>query len=86
MNPSREIRDAQQGRVMYPGFKARPEVSGCVGYTVWLTERHVVYLGRRGERHVERFPDGAPAAIPRQAPQRSPNAAGRAQKQNGPAV
>ena len=48
---------AQQGRVMYPEFKRLSQRAGCVGYTVWIVGRHVRYLGRRGESHVERFPD-----------------------------
>lgn len=48
---------AQQGRVMYPEFKTLSQRAGCVGYTVWIAGRHVVYLGRRGETHLERFPD-----------------------------
>lgn len=51
------IRDAQQGRVLYPEFKALSQRAGCIGYTVWIAGRHVSYLGRRGETHVERFPD-----------------------------
>jgi len=51
------IRGAQQGRVMYPEFKQLTQRAGCAGYTVWLAGRHVSYLGRRGETHVERFPD-----------------------------
>ncbi len=51
------ILGAQQGRVMYPEFKALSQRAGCVAYTVWLAGRHVVYLGRRGETHMERFPD-----------------------------
>ncbi len=50
------ILGAQQGRVMYPEFKHLSQRAGCVGYTVWIAGRHVVYLGRRGESHVERFP------------------------------
>jgi uncharacterized protein YbcV (DUF1398 family) len=50
------ILGAQQGRVMYPEFKKLSQQAGCVGYTVWIAGRHVVYLGRRGESHVERFP------------------------------
>lgn len=50
------ILGAQQGRVMYPEFKQRTQQAGCVGYTVWIAGRHVTYLGRRGETHVERFP------------------------------
>lgn len=51
------IRGAQQGQVMYPEFKRRTQQAGCVGYTVWLAGRHVTYVGRRGETHLERFPD-----------------------------
>lgn len=51
------ILGAQQGRVMYPEFKKLSQRAGCVAYTVWIAGRHVTYLGRRGEMHVERFPD-----------------------------
>lgn len=51
------IRGAQQGQVMYPQFKQLSQRAGCAAYTVWLAGRHVTYLGRRGETHVERFPD-----------------------------
>lgn len=51
------IRGAQQGVVMYPEFKQLSQHAGCIGYTVWIAGRHVTYFGRRGETHVERFPD-----------------------------
>ena len=51
------IRGAQQGVVMYPQFKQLSRQAGCVGYTVWIAGRHVSYFGRKGETHVERFPD-----------------------------
>ena len=51
------ILGAQQGRVMYPEFKLLSQRAGCVAYTVWIAGRHVTYAGRRGETHVERFPD-----------------------------
>jgi len=51
------ILGAQQGIVMYPEFKTLSQRAGCVAYTVWIAGRHVVYMGRRGETHVERFPD-----------------------------
>jgi uncharacterized protein YbcV (DUF1398 family) len=54
---SSAIRGAQQGTVMYPEFKRLSQSGGCVGYTVWITGRHVTYYGRNGETHVERFPD-----------------------------
>ena len=50
------ILGAQQGRVMYPEFKHLSQRAGCIGYTVWIAGRHVTYLGRRGETHVENFP------------------------------
>jgi uncharacterized protein YbcV (DUF1398 family) len=51
------IRSAQQGKVMYPEFKRLSERAGCIGYIVWIAGRHVIYFGRNGESHVERFPD-----------------------------
>ena len=51
------ILGAQQGRVMYPEFKRLSQRAGCVGYTVWIAGRHVVYFGRRGATHIERFPN-----------------------------
>lgn len=53
----RAIRGAQRDEVRYPAFVALTRAAGCVGYHVWLAGRHVVYLGRLGETHVERFPD-----------------------------
>ena len=50
------ILGAQQGRVMYPEFKILSQRAGCIGYTVWIAGRHVSYLGRKGETHIERFP------------------------------
>lgn len=51
------VRGAQRGDVRYPEFLARTMRAGCIGYTVWIAGRHVTYVGRRGESHVERFPD-----------------------------
>ena len=51
------IAGAQRGAVMYPQFKRLSMAAGCIGYTVWITGRHVTYYGRHGETHVERFPD-----------------------------
>lgn len=50
------ILGAQGGEVMQPEFKQRSQAVGCVGYTVWMTDRHITYYGRKGETHVERFP------------------------------
>lgn len=51
------ILGAQRGEVMYPEFKQLSQTAGCVGYTVWLAGRHVVYYGRKGETHIEQFPN-----------------------------
>lgn len=51
------IRGSQRGEVKYPEFKRLSRQAGCVGYTVWIAGRHVAYFGRKGESHVERFPD-----------------------------
>jgi uncharacterized protein YbcV (DUF1398 family) len=51
------ILGAQQGQVMYPEFKQISQRAGCIGYTVWIAGRHVTYLGRKGETHIELFPN-----------------------------
>jgi len=51
------IRLAQRGEVMYPQFKVLSQAAGCCAYTVWIEGRHVAYHGRRGETHVEHFPE-----------------------------
>lgn len=51
------IAGAQRGVVVYPAFKHRTQQAGCIGYMVWIAGRHVTYYGRKGESHIERFPD-----------------------------
>jgi len=51
------ILGAQRGTVMYPEFKPLSQRAGCASYTVWIAGSHVAYTGRRGESHIERFPD-----------------------------
>lgn len=51
------IRGSQQGKVMYPEFIRLSRSAGCIGYIVWLAGRHVAYFGRKGDVHVEMFPD-----------------------------
>ncbi|HVX83821.1 MAG TPA: DUF1398 family protein [Phycisphaerae bacterium] len=50
------IRAAQQGEIPYPEFLRRILAAGCAGYWVFITGRRAMYLGRRGEVHVELFP------------------------------
>ncbi len=42
---------------MNPELKRPSQLAGRIGYTVWIAGRHVTHDGRRGETHVERFPD-----------------------------
>jgi uncharacterized protein YbcV (DUF1398 family) len=51
------IRQAQQGIVKFPEFKKLSKQAGCIGYTVWIAGKHVTYLGRKGEQHIEKFPN-----------------------------
>ncbi len=51
------ILGAQRGEVMYPEFKRISQEAGCIGYTVWIAGKHVTYYGRKGETHVEHFPN-----------------------------
>jgi uncharacterized protein YbcV (DUF1398 family) len=53
---SQAVRGAQSGAVKYPEFVRRTMAAGCVGYFVWIAGRQVQYFGRRGEVHVELFP------------------------------
>ena len=50
------VRSAQQGEIRYPEFMRQTMIGGCVGYFVWISGRHVQYLGRYGETHIEHFP------------------------------
>jgi uncharacterized protein YbcV (DUF1398 family) len=51
------IRAAQADTIRYPEFVKRAAAAGVIGYWVFLTGRNVTYFGRKGELHVERFPD-----------------------------
>lgn len=51
------VRQAQQGEIHYPEFVCQTMLGGCVGYFVWISGRHVQYLGRYGETHIEHFPN-----------------------------
>lgn len=50
------IRDSQRGAISYPEFVTRVKRAGCVGYFVQIAGRRALYLGRRGEVHLEPFP------------------------------
>lgn len=50
------IRAAQTDTIRYPEFMKRSAEAGVIGYWAFLTGRKVIYLGRKGEFHVEEFP------------------------------
>ena len=50
------VRQAQRGEIFYPEFVKQTMAAGCVGYFVQITGRQVIYFGRSGEQHIERFP------------------------------
>lgn len=51
------IHDAQADRIRYPEFLQRATAAGVLGYWAFLDGRQVVYIGRLGQQHIERFPD-----------------------------
>jgi uncharacterized protein YbcV (DUF1398 family) len=51
------VRASQRGEIKYVEFLQRTMAAGCVGYFVQITGRQVLYFGRKGEVHIERFPD-----------------------------
>jgi uncharacterized protein YbcV (DUF1398 family) len=50
------IRGAQTDTIRYPEFVRRSTAAGVIAYWAFLTGKKVVYLGRKGEMHVEEFP------------------------------
>lgn len=50
------IRGAQADTVRYPEFVKRSTAAGVIGYWAFLTGKQVIYFGRKGELHIERFP------------------------------
>jgi uncharacterized protein YbcV (DUF1398 family) len=52
------VRQVQHGEIFYPEFLKQTFAAGCVGYFVQITGRQVIYFGRKGDQHIERFPSG----------------------------
>jgi uncharacterized protein YbcV (DUF1398 family) len=50
------IRGAQADTVRYPEFVKRSTAAGVIGYWAFLTGKQVLYFGRKGEIHIEKFP------------------------------
>lgn len=51
------IRGAQTDTIRYPEFMKRSAAAGVIGYWAFLTGKKVIYFGRKGEMHVEEFPN-----------------------------
>ena len=51
------IRGAQTDTIRYPEFMKRSAAAGVIAYWVFLTGRRVIYFARKGESHVEEFPN-----------------------------
>lgn len=50
------IRGAQADTVRYPEFVKRATAAGVASYRAFLTGKRVIYVGRKGEQHIEEFP------------------------------
>jgi uncharacterized protein YbcV (DUF1398 family) len=50
------IRGAQTDIIRYPEFVKRSTAAGVAGYWAFLTGKQVIYFGRKGELHIEKFP------------------------------
>jgi uncharacterized protein YbcV (DUF1398 family) len=50
------IRAAQTDTIRYPEFVKRATAAGVMGYWAFLTGKKVIYFGRKGEVHIEEFP------------------------------
>jgi uncharacterized protein YbcV (DUF1398 family) len=50
------VKASQRGEIKYVEFLQRTMAAGCVGYFTQITGRQVLYFGRNGDVHVERFP------------------------------
>ncbi len=50
------IKMSQQGQIKYPEFLKRVMKAGCLHYEVFIAGKQVIYFGRKGEFHIEKFP------------------------------
>lgn len=51
------LKAVQAGTITYTEFLRRIMAAGTTAYTVYITGRRAIYVGRRGEHLIERFPD-----------------------------
>lgn len=50
------IKSIQAGKILYQEFLRQIRAAGVIAYLVFIDGRQVIYLGRRGELHIEPFP------------------------------
>lgn len=50
------IRQSQAGEIHYQEFLKKIMQAGVISYMVFLTGRKAIYFGRKGEQHIEEFP------------------------------
>jgi len=53
------LRSVQQGEIGYAEFLRRIMRAGCARYSVFLSGRRAMYVGRDGEFYIEPFPQPA---------------------------
>jgi uncharacterized protein YbcV (DUF1398 family) len=51
------VKAIQQGKINYKQFADQIMAAGTVYYIAYLTGKQVIYFGRRGEFHIEKFPE-----------------------------
>jgi uncharacterized protein YbcV (DUF1398 family) len=51
------IRGAQSDTIRYPEFIKQSTAAGTVAYWAFLTGKKVIYFGRKGDFHIEEFPN-----------------------------
>jgi uncharacterized protein YbcV (DUF1398 family) len=50
------VKSIQQGKINYQEFVDQIMAAGTVFYIAYLTGKQVIYFGRKGELHIEKFP------------------------------
>lgn len=51
------IKTIQTKQMTYREFLDAIMEAGCTGYTVYITGRKAIYFGRKGDMHIENFPN-----------------------------
>jgi uncharacterized protein YbcV (DUF1398 family) len=54
------VRGAQSDTIRYSEFMKQAAAAGVIAHWAFLSGRQVIYFGRKGELHIEKFPDVKP--------------------------